>query len=250
MSLPQNLKNAGKKILNQIYFPFLIKPAIRLFQTARLNVTTPAEAQALSENFYYGPKFRPLQINLRAAQQKDEIIKLMTAVKNLAPKIVLEIGTATGGTLFFWTQMAPPDALIISLDLPFGHFGAGYISSKIKLYQSLARGEQKIELLRVDSHRATTKEKLAALLAGRKIDFLFIDGDHSYLGAKQDFDDYKEFVRPGGLIALHDIARTSAESESKVEILWDEIKNQYPSEEYINDDQQGWAGIGVIHFNN
>jgi len=36
------------------------------------------------------------------------------------------------------------------------------------------------------------------------IDFLFIDGDHSYEGVKADYERHKVKVRPGGLIALHD----------------------------------------------
>lgn len=36
------------------------------------------------------------------------------------------------------------------------------------------------------------------------LDFLFIDGDHTYDGVKQDFDLYYEKVRPGGYIYFHD----------------------------------------------
>ena len=39
----------------------------------------------------------------------------------------------------------------------------------------------------------------------RPVRLLFIDGDHSYEGSKQDFDLWVPRVVPGGLIALHDI---------------------------------------------
>lgn len=46
--------------------------------------------------------------------------------------------------------------------------------------------------------------KEAAKDWSRPIEFLWIDGDHSYDGAKTDFDFYSPFVVDGGLIAFHD----------------------------------------------
>jgi hypothetical protein len=37
-----------------------------------------------------------------------------------------------------------------------------------------------------------------------KIDFLFIDGDHSYEGVSNDFNLYKNIISNGGMIAIHD----------------------------------------------
>jgi predicted O-methyltransferase YrrM len=42
-----------------------------------------------------------------------------------------------------------------------------------------------------------------------KIDFLFIDGDHSYEAVKRDFNLYFDFIRPGGTIVLHDYGWSS-----------------------------------------
>lgn len=39
----------------------------------------------------------------------------------------------------------------------------------------------------------------------RPIRFLWIDGDHSYQGAKTDFDKFFPHVVPGGVVALHDV---------------------------------------------
>lgn len=36
------------------------------------------------------------------------------------------------------------------------------------------------------------------------IDYLHIDGDHTYEGSRQDFFDYKPLVAPGGIITFHD----------------------------------------------
>lgn len=44
------------------------------------------------------------------------------------------------------------------------------------------------------------KEKLA----GRLADMVFIDGDHRYLPTKADIENYRPFVKPGGLLCGHD----------------------------------------------
>jgi predicted O-methyltransferase YrrM len=38
----------------------------------------------------------------------------------------------------------------------------------------------------------------------RKIDFLFLDGDHSEEGIQRDWEDWNRFVVPGGIVAFHD----------------------------------------------
>jgi predicted O-methyltransferase YrrM len=38
----------------------------------------------------------------------------------------------------------------------------------------------------------------------RPIRLLWIDGDHSYKGAKEDFDGFFEHLQPGGIVAFHD----------------------------------------------
>ena len=61
------------------------------------------------------------------------------------------------------------------------------------------------------AHSAKQRAQAPALraaaqkLGGAELDFLFIDGDHSYAGVKQDFEKYSGYVKRGGLIAFHDI---------------------------------------------
>jgi predicted O-methyltransferase YrrM len=37
-----------------------------------------------------------------------------------------------------------------------------------------------------------------------KVDFLFIDGDHSYVGCRSDIETYGPLLRPGGILSGHD----------------------------------------------
>ena len=73
------------------------------------------------------------------------------------------------------------------------------------------------------------------ILGVQKLDFLFIDADHSYEGVKKDFEMYRELVGKGGIIAFHDICIPKPETGVEVRKLWCELKKQYPCKEIIKD---------------
>jgi len=186
--------------------------------------------------------------NVRPGQVREEITLLLTILAKRKPSAVLEIGTCNGGTLFLASRASTPGGVIISVDLPGGRFGGGYPEWRIPLYKSFAMHRQKICLVRDDSHLSSTFEKVEKALEGRELDFLFIDGDHTYDGVKTDFEMYGKLVRKGGMIALHDIFPSSHEAGCGVNDFWREIKEQYEHEEIIHDPKQGWAGIGIVYL--
>jgi predicted O-methyltransferase YrrM len=168
-------------------------------------------------------------------------------VAGLSPRVVLEIGTARGGTLFLFTRVAGPEAKLISIDLPGGPFGGGYPRWKVPLYKSFARGRQKIYLLRKDSYDPRTLEEVERILGGEKVDFLFIDGDHTYEGVKRDFEIYSPLVRKGGIVAFHDIVPGHPKHVGGVPRFWNEIKMRYRYIEIVEDWRQSSCGIGMIY---
>lgn len=237
----------GKLILAIIYFPFLIPKALEKIKRTKEIATAPETAYQWTNYFRVGPKIRGLNINFQSSQVKSEIVSLLKELAKAPPKTVLEIGTATAGTLFMFTQVSQPDAEIISIDLPFGRYGAGYLKYRIPLIKAFANKNQKMHLLRCDSHEAKTIEKLKEILKGKTIDFLFIDGDHSYEGVKADFENYSPLVTPGGMIAFHDILPNDFDNSFGTQLFWKEIRNNYESQELIreNPDNTG-CGIGLI----
>ncbi|MCK5569786.1 MAG: class I SAM-dependent methyltransferase [Spirochaetes bacterium] len=182
-------------------------------------------------------------------QNPTEIEELYRTICKLRPKRVLEIGTARGGTLYLWTQAATADAVIVSVDLPEGEFGGAYPTCRVPFYQAFKRPEQKLHLLRKDSHQANTVEEVIGLFNKDPIDFAFIDGDHTYEGVKADFLNYGPFVRPWGLIGFHDILPRPDLPAIQVDRFWKEVKKKYHTKEIIGPDESGRKiGIGLIRM--
>src|SRR5229473_7573858 len=113
-------------------------------------------------------------------QVRSEILGLGKLLKALAPKRSLEIGTNYGGTLFLLCAVSAPRASIISVDLPYGPFGGGYPKRKAPIFRRFPKAGQELHLIRADSHAADTKERVVRLLRRERLDYLFIDADHTY----------------------------------------------------------------------
>jgi predicted O-methyltransferase YrrM len=197
-----------------------------------------------------------------AFQKVPELEPLIGLVRERRPRTVVEIGTHKGGTLFAWCQAAHPEAVIVSIDLPkrlvlLRHrllrqpvFGGGYSRREARRFRKFSQPGQELSTLRRDSHAPRTVRRLEGLLAGRAIDFLMIDGDHTYDGVKRDWELYQPLVSPGGLIAFHDILEHEAQPLCKVDQFWEELAPRHQTVEFADpDDDRGygqWGGIGVV----
>jgi len=62
-----------------------------------------------------------------------------------------------------------------------------------------------LHLIEGKSENPETLKAVWEILGDRKVDFLFIDSEHTVEAAKRDFEDYSAFVRKGGIVAFHDI---------------------------------------------
>ncbi len=192
----------------------------RLYQLPNLWFTLPSRIHDLRERgtpgdwveFAFSSPFSPLQVGA-------EINAFMETVATRRPKTVLEIGTEWGGTLLLLTLAAAPDATIISIDMPTGGFG-GYPRWKGAYFHRFALPSQRLHLLRANSHLLTTVQTVQTILAGRPLDVLFIDGDHTYGGVKADWGMYEPLVGPDALVAFHDIVVHPPKTQCEVHALW------------------------------
>jgi len=183
---------------------------------------------------------------IKPSQIRSEIAGLLKILIERKPEYILEIGTYAGATLFLFSQVASQNAQIISIDLPGGSHGGGYPEWKKPIFKKFASPAQKIILIRDDSHRFATLKRVKRTLKNKKLDLLFIDGDHTYQGVKRDFRLYNSLVKDNGLIVFHDIVTHPPESNCEVSKFWNEIKNEFVSNELVEDWNQNWGGIGII----
>jgi predicted O-methyltransferase YrrM len=197
----------------------------------------PAEPADLVDISMQYPAIAPQQI-------PSEFLELAELVKKQNCSSVLEIGTFRGATLFVFSRLAEANATIISVDYHFSFLGKLVRIFQNPLFHRMIRRGQKLFLLRKNSHSPDTLASVEEILQGRKLDLLFIDGDHSYEGVRMDFEMYMPLVRSGGLVAFHDIAQSTPQVE--VKNLWEEIKHDYKHAELVNRGANETMGIGVL----
>jgi SAM-dependent methyltransferase len=158
-------------------------------------------------------------------QDRDEFMRLIDEAREIGVKEVLEIGTCRGGTAYLFYKLL--GANVTTIDVRPLLFTRAVLPL-------VSRG--KIRVIRGDSHSMKTLEKVS----NKKYDLLFIDGDHSYDGVKRDYEMYSRLVRPGGLIAFHDIYSPG------VAKFWNEVKHGHIYIEIINKSRNSSPGIGVL----
>jgi predicted O-methyltransferase YrrM len=189
----------------------------------------------------------------RGAMQKlRELAPLLGLLRRRSPQVVVEIGTARGGTLYAWCQVAAPNALLVSIDLPGGLFGGGYTGDDVSTFRAYGRPEQRLHFIRADSHASETRSMLETILNGGHVDFLMIDGDHTYDGVRRDFEMYAPLVGQGNPIAFHDTLPHPEGSSCEVERFWNEIRSEYSHTEFVDLGSDPLApqygGIGVLYW--
>jgi cephalosporin hydroxylase len=176
-----------------------------------------------------------------ANQKLVEFAALIRLLSERELNVVVEIGSAHGGTYWAWCRLATPTAHLVSVDLP----GNDAWDARVRSYPGPTQTQT---VIRADSHAPQTVRSLDGLRG--LVDLLFLDGDHSYDGVRADFENYAPLVKPGGLIAFHDVESTNHPA-SQVDQLWTQLRDLYDSHEIIDavdDEQSGRYGIGVLFW--
>jgi len=228
------MKKAIKELTRTLRIPFSRWLAFRRLHTYHAQPRNLEDTVDWAMNFgRYG------YLTIHTLQKRSEIVSLARAVAALKPRTIVEIGTARGGTLLIWSSIA--SQRVISCDLV-------HRNAQRSLLEALPPPGSgcRVTLLTGDSHASDFKARVARELNGEKIDFLFIDGDHTEAGVEHDFNDYREFVRPGGIIAFHDIIENQPLPGNQVFHFWKRVKAGQVVEEFVDDRNQCGFGIGII----
>ena len=149
---------------------------------------------------------------------------------------ILEIGSCFGQTLRAMADVAAPKALIRSVDLGAGVGILGGVDTGKLLSTTIAdlcgRGYDAA----VRFGDSTHSDAINWAKQYAPYDFAFIDGDHSYEGAKADWENYGSLAK---IVGFHDIANVHHD----VSKLWAEIKASGARTEEIVESEMG---IGLV----
>jgi predicted O-methyltransferase YrrM len=184
-----------------------------------------------------------------AIQKVEEFAPLLEMVEGATT--ILEIGSGHGGSLAGLAAVAAHDAHLISVDLPNEQYDYGINEDEIAdRFASLVGVQQTLTIIRGDSHDEAVWGQVSEALGAEGVDFLLIDGDHTKDGTIEDFNDYLEFVKPGGIIAIHDILGHPGVPSIKTHEAWAEIKAEYDgmAEEITDVSRERWGGFGIIRL--
>ncbi len=176
---------------------------------------------------------------VRSLQILPEITALAREVAALEPKVILEIGTARGGTALIWAHLA--EKKLVTCDL----LNKRGFADLVRAFPPPGSACE-VSVLIGDSHSPAFAEEVKAALDGDPVDFLFIDGDHTEQGIAQDYEMYGPLVRPGGLIAFHDIVDDQPLPTNQVQHFWKRLREGADVKEFVDDPKQCGFGIGVL----
>lgn len=173
-------------------------------------------------------------------QGVEPLEQLLDRVDEIDPETVIEIGTARGGTFYLMVRYFESANQFVSVNLGWS-FGYRY---KKRLLERIDPNRD-LNFVIGDSHDQSTYERVKEI-TNSEVDFIFIDGDHSYEGVKQDFEMYSDLVRDGGIIAFHDIQHQHP--RVGVDEFWDEIRSEYKTEEIDVSPERTTGGIGLVYL--
>jgi predicted O-methyltransferase YrrM len=171
---------------------------------------------AYSSGAYSGYGFYK-QIKLQ--QERESISRFANTIADHEPEVVVEIGSSLGGSFYLWNRYLDSSRFLVSVDIDFpGQRGSFFDEFDPETETRCVEG---------NSHTEETFERVVQALGEREVDFLYIDGDHSYEGVKQDFDRYRSLLADDGIVGLHDVTHPN----NGVPAFWTELQDEYQTTE-------------------
>lgn len=147
-------------------------------------------------------------------------------VKNLEPKLVVELGSWKGTSFYSFCQAAKDKKLntkLVAIDTWQGDEHAGKFGDEVfnqfKLLLSKYYPDVQASYMRQTFNDAVNS------FENHSIDILHIDGFHTYEAVSNDFNTWKDKVKKNGIILFHDTR--VQQDDFGVHKFWAEIKEQY-----------------------
>ena len=122
----------------------------------------------------------------------DEAAFLFRLVRSTPAAQILEIGRFYGGSAFLFAVASDHNSIVTSIDI------APQNDELLQIALKKTGLAHKVHLLVGNSHHSETKVDF--------YDLIFVDGDHSYEGVRQDYEHWKKAVKIGGYLVFHNAA--------------------------------------------
>lgn len=170
-------------------------------------------------------------------QVEAEFSQLLELYRKAKPRRVLEIGSWDGGTLKEWLAGEPTVAVAVDLE----H------RQEPKVYEQWRKPGTTLHRVTGSSQDAKVKDLVRYL---GPYDWLFVDGDHTEPGVRNDVDLARSCAADGAIMVLHDIERgVGNEGDPAPRNVFEELQAEgLKTVEFVERPYAGhWAhGIGVV----
>lgn len=179
---------------------------------------------------------RAREMSVSVGQSLEELIRFYDELPEKVQR-VLEIGTKEGGWLLMLASVLPAPAHLCAVDSVY--------SSKFDISrQELRRLGHDVCLITKPSDQALSDVK--KWLGADRLDVLHLDGVHVWPGVFKDWQTYSPWVRPGGIVAIHDVEPT-APAAFGAQRLFRMLEKTYTTR-LCERTWRGGLGIGVVHI--
>jgi len=199
---------------------------LKKLRTRQANENSPADVIETVGSFEQPPVFTGVWpfYSFRAKQVGKNLLQFYQYISEIQPSVVVEIGSARGGSLYFWTRVLDADT-VVSVDID--HRGREEIFRQF---------DQDTDVATVsgNSHSSETVAEVRNVVTSSP-EFIFIDGSHAYEDVWMDFKTYLEIADDRALFGFDDI-----EAWEGSQRFWNEVHDEYDTDVLVD------TGVGLM----
>jgi GT2 family glycosyltransferase len=165
-------------------------------------------------------------------------------IKEVNPKIFVELGTHSGNSYFAFCQSIQQSRLqtkSYAVDTWQGDEHAGGYTDEVYVAVSTHNDRHYRAFSRL---LRTTFDEAAGYFSDGSVDLLHIDGLHTYDAVRHDYEHWLPKLAPGAVVLFHDI--NVRERDFGVWKLWEELQQEHPNNIAFSHSN----GLGVLQLNN
>ncbi len=132
---------------------------------------------------------------------------LINPIKSLGEDVVgLEVGVCRGENIVYFLENCSNIKTIHCIDpyLEYNDWNGVITQQQMDEFYEITMKNFKNHFDRIVLHKDTAKN-CVSLFEDQSLDYIFIDGDHSYTGVLTDMRNYYSKVKNGGIFSGHDI---------------------------------------------